>query len=148
MDTNRRELAERLHEMGDENLLERYALRNFTELAERIALDEMRSRGLNIPQRVARVVDEVYEGDYETIARFPSATEAYVLQGCLRAAGIPTLITDANLIQAYSLVAIALGGVGLRVPVGRMTEAREIIAAFHRGDLALRDEDQPMAPEA
>ncbi|MDO8989742.1 MAG: hypothetical protein Q7U91_08915 [Sideroxyarcus sp.] len=35
----------------------------------------------------------------------------------------------------------AVGGVRIRVPAARAAEAREVIAAYHRGDYALSEDD-------
>jgi hypothetical protein len=55
----------------------------------------------------------------------------------LEAAGVPAVVADANLVQMNSLWAIALGGVRVLVPASRVAEAKDVIAAFNRGDFAL-----------
>jgi hypothetical protein len=84
-----------------------------------------------------------YEGDFETVARFLEPTAAHIVASCLQAAGIETLIADANLVQTNALWAIAAGGVRILVPAIRAVEARQVLAAFERGDFALADEDDP-----
>jgi hypothetical protein len=81
------------------------------------------------------------EGDFEVAGRFLSAMDAHVVCDCLKAAGVPALVADANLGQTNTLWAIALGGTRVLVPPSRMDEAQQVIAAFHRGDFALRDDD-------
>jgi Putative prokaryotic signal transducing protein len=85
-------------------------------------------------------VDEYFrdEGDYEMVARFLAPLDAHVVCDCLKAAGVPALVADANLAQIYS---IASGGARVLVPPSRVAEAQAVIAAFHRGDFALRDDD-------
>ena len=82
-----------------------------------------------------------YQGDYQTIARFLNPVDAQTVCGCMQAAGIQAYVADANTVQTNALWSIAMGGASLRVPAQRMDEAREIMAAFDRGDFALPDEE-------
>jgi hypothetical protein len=84
-----------------------------------------------------------YEGDFETVARFLDPTDAHIVTACLAAAGITALVADANLVQTNALWAIAAGGVRILVPATHAAEARQVIAAFERGDFALPDDDDP-----
>lgn len=79
---------------------------------------------------------------FEVVAQYFSPTDAHVVADCLRVAGIPAFIADANLVQANYLLAIAVGGVRIRVPTQHAVEAREVIAAFERGGYALADDDE------
>lgn len=79
---------------------------------------------------------------FATVAQLLNPTEAYLLAGCLQAAGIAAVVADANLIQANYLLAIAVGGVRILVPTARASDAAAVIAAFNRGDYALADDDQ------
>jgi len=81
-------------------------------------------------------------GSFTTVAQLLSPTDAYLLAGCLQAAGIAAVVVDANLIQANYLLAIAVGGVRILVPTPRVVNAAAVIAAFHRGDYALADDDE------
>jgi hypothetical protein len=81
------------------------------------------------------------EGDFEVAGRFLSPMDAHVVCDCLKAAGVPALVADANLGQTNALWAIALGGTRVLVPPSHRDEAQQVIAAFHRGDFALRDDD-------
>ena len=84
-----------------------------------------------------------YEGDFETVARFLDPTDAHIVTACLEAAGITALVADANLVQTNALWAIAAGGVRILVPARHAAEAKQVIAAFERGDFALPDDDDP-----
>ena len=53
---------------------------------------------------------------------------------------------DTQLVQTDSLIAIALGGACVRVPAQCVADAQELIAAFHRGDLALDDDFDGLPP--
>lgn len=81
-----------------------------------------------------------YPGDMEILERDLSPTEAHLLVGCLRTAGIPADAGDTHLVQAHSLIAVAVGGAKVRVPREHLADAREVLAAFRRGDFALDDD--------
>ncbi len=82
-------------------------------------------------------------GDFETVAQFLDPIEAQLACSCLEAAGVPATVADANLVQTNSLWAIAVGGVRVRVAASRLAEAREVLAAFDRGDFALPEGCDP-----
>lgn len=82
-----------------------------------------------------------YEGDFETVARFLDPTDAHIVAACLEAAGITVLVADAHLVQTNALWAIAAGGVRILAPATHADGARQVIAAFERGDFALNDDD-------
>jgi hypothetical protein len=87
----------------------------------------------------------VMEQDYAIAARCLDATEAHVLRGCLEAAGIAAVVTDDQHLQANTLLAPALGGARVLVPERDLAAAREVLAAYERGDFALRDDEPPPA---
>lgn len=66
-----------------------------------------------------------------------------MLCACLQAAGIQADAGDANLVQANSLLTIAVGGASVRVHSSQIAEAREVLAAFRRGDFELGDDFDP-----
>jgi hypothetical protein len=135
-------LAKHFHDISDGELLRRCSAGSLTDIAQSIAYAEIVSRGLALPDTIAAREETVpYEGDFETVAQLFNPIDASIISGCLEAAGIPTVIADTNLVQLNSLLAIAVGGVRIRVPAARVAEAGEIIAAYHRGDLALPDDD-------
>jgi Putative prokaryotic signal transducing protein len=82
------------------------------------------------------------QGDWQTLVTFFSPTEAYVLRGCLQAGGVPAVVADAQLVQTYTLLASAIA-VRLMVPAHRLAEAQTLLAAYHRGDFALNEDDTP-----
>jgi hypothetical protein len=104
-----------------------------------IALNEARSRGLNVEVRESQD-ESVYEGDMVLLERGLSPQEAQVLTGFLLSADIAAETGDTNTVQANSLLAIALGGASIRVPASRLQEAQELLFAFRRGDFELGDE--------
>jgi Zn-dependent alcohol dehydrogenase len=78
--------------------------------------------------------------DLLTVASYDQPTEAFIMQGCLVASGIPAVVADAELNQVDSLLTPALGGVRIRVPEEYLHRAEEVIAAFHQGAFALPDD--------
>lgn len=140
MSTERLELVEHFHEMSDAELIDRCGSGTLTEIAQSIAIEELASRGLVVPDRIAKGSDDTpYEGDFETVARFLNPTDAYIVCSCLVAAGIPALVADANLAQMNSLWTVAIGGTRVLVTAAHFAEARKVIEAFNRGDFALTD---------
>jgi hypothetical protein len=136
-------LATYFHDISDNELLDRCRSGSLTEDAQSIAYSELAARGLGIPAADAVPEKNIqYEGDFETVAQLFNPLNAYVVAGCLEAAGIPTVVADTNLVHLNSLLAIAVGGVRIRVPAARTTEAEEVIAAYYRGDFALLDDDE------
>ena len=85
--------------------------------------------------------------DLFAVAKCLVPTDAYVLQGCLVAAGIPAVVADANHVQADLLIAPALGGVRILVPAEHLDEAHRVLDAFERGAFALDDDADVGQPE-
>lgn len=83
---------------------------------------------------------EISGRDLFTVAKYFLPTDAYIIQGCLVAAGVPAVVADANLVQTDSLLTAALGGVRILVPESYMQQANEVIACFNRGEYRLDDD--------
>ena len=79
--------------------------------------------------------------DLVEVARYLVPLEARLVQGCLVASGLPAVLADDQLVQTDFLLAPALGGVRILVPEDRLVEAREVLAAFARGEFALDEDD-------
>lgn len=78
--------------------------------------------------------------DLFSVARYLIPTDAHLAAGCLAASGIPAVVADANHAQAYLLIVPALGGVRVLVPQAYIDLAREVLAAFERGEFTLADD--------
>ena len=145
MDVDLIDMAGRFSQLSDAELLARFASGTLTSLARDIAAVEIRRRGLELPE-VAKLqapgADE-YAGDYEAVARYLNVMDAHVVYSCLEAAGIPSYIADAQIVQTNSLWAPAVGGARIMVQARYVEDAKEVIAAFNSGALALQDEDKP-----
>lgn len=101
----------------------------------------------------AAAADQAHEAgaipgrDLFAVAKCLVPTDAYVIQGCLVAAGIPAVVADANHVQADLLIAPALGGVRILVPASHLEEARQVLEAFERGEFSLGDDADVGQPE-
>jgi len=145
---NSTDLTQLFSRLADEALSSRVASGELTEEAQELAVAELRTRGLPIPE-IAREQDappEEYLGDMVILARGLTPTEAHLLSACLHSAGIQADAGDTNIVQANSLLAIAVGGASVRVPSTQLAEAQAVVDAFRRGDLALDDDFDPGDP--
>ena len=145
MGPDRASLEQTFRELADDELIARCTSGGLTELAQSIALAEVRARGLELPPEPqdASEQEQPYLGDWILIARYLSYTEVHLLQSCLEAAGIPAVVADAQLVQTDALLTPALRGASLRVPAACAAEAREVIAAFKRGEFQLDEDFDP-----
>lgn len=141
MDISREDLESSFSHMADEQLLARYAAGTLTELAQTVILEVLAKRGIEPPALVSAVLPSSAEGlsstDLVLAAKFLTATEAFVVRGLLESEGVPALVADANIVQNNELLAIAVGGVRVLVPEEVLDRAREIIAAFRRGEFTI-----------
>lgn len=104
-------------------------------------MDELLRAGLGMPSQAAGIESEVLPGrDLVIVAKCLVPTDAYLLQGCLVAGGVPAVVADANHVQADLLIAPALGGVRILAPASYVALAEEILAAYERGDYRLDDD--------
>ena len=126
----------------DEELLSRCESGTLTEEAKAIALKEARLRGLK-PIEPQPVVEEqdAYYGDLVIVVRNLNLGEAQVYKTLLEAAGIPADVGDANFSRTY----VSLYSANVKVPGAFVDEAKEVFAAFKRGDFALGDDFEPDA---
>lgn len=90
--------------------------------------------------------DDTTGGDWLAVATYYLPTDAHIVRGCLAAAGVPAMVADDQLVQTDSLLTPALGGVRILVPQAYWQQARDVIAAFERGDYQLDDDIDVGAP--
>ncbi len=144
MNTNQHDLTKRFQELSDDELLSRFRSGGLTEDAQSIAATELIARGLPLPELKPTGRENTdYADDFETVARYLNPTQAHIVRSCLEAAGVPAMIADDNMVRMLSIISVAVGGVRILVPADRVAEAREVIAAFNRGDFALREGADP-----
>ncbi|MES2888651.1 MAG: DUF2007 domain-containing protein [Pseudomonadota bacterium] len=143
MDFELNNLRAELDRLQDHELLRRCA-EGFAEEAEPVARAVLRERDLAWPTAAAVEVP-VYAGDWITLERTWTPTEAHVLRGLLVSADIPACVADQHLTQANDLWVPALGGVRLQVPADCLQAAQAVLEGFRRGEFALADDFDPGA---
>lgn len=156
MEQTNQSLIDLYEQLSDEALLTRASSGGLTEHAQAIADAQLQARGITPPARAGNAdealgnsapgsdqADDGYLGDWQIVVRQLSPTEAHMLSACLESAGIPAIVADTHFVQAYQLMATAVGGASVRVPAARVDEARAVLAAFERGDFALDDDFEP-----
>jgi len=79
-------------------------------------------------------------GTLLVLARFFVPTDAYVLKACLESNGVPAVVADAHLVQAYEFLTTAVGGVRVLVPESHFEQALQIHKAFEAGEYQLDDD--------
>ena len=87
------------------------------------------------------VVDEkeTCYGNFVIVASNLNSAEAHLYKTLLEAAAIPAEVGDANFSRVYG----SLYSASVKVPGAFVAEAKEVFAAFKRGDFALDDEFEP-----
>ncbi|WP_051294098.1 hypothetical protein [Pseudoduganella violaceinigra] len=80
------------------------------------------------------------DNDFCLVRRCLIPADAFILCGCLRAAGLNATVMDDQHMQAALLLAPAIGGARVMVPAAELPQALEVLDAFERGELALDDD--------
>jgi hypothetical protein len=148
MSPSREELAEVFDGLSDQELERRAGTGVLTELAQEVAVEELGRRGLSLPEPPAPppvAPPPAPEGDprFVLLTSYFDAIEAQTLRARLEAEGIPAMLGAAQHSQAMSLLAPALGGVRVEVPLEYAQEARRLLAELNAGHLALEPEPEP-----
>jgi hypothetical protein len=147
MEVSREELTNSIRELSDEELLARVKAGNLTDLGLDVAVSELRSRGLEPPkiqttQESDEIDEETVDLDLVTVARFSNPLKANVLRACLEAHGIFAFTWGEHLGTTHIVYSIAGGGVRVQVPGSQLAQAKEVMAAWERGELAIDDEPE------
>jgi hypothetical protein len=79
-----------------------------------------------------------------TVAQLLSPTEANVLRACLESRGIFAYIWGEHVAAAQVILPTTGGSARVQVRADQLAQAREVIAALDRGDLAI---PQPQPPD-
>lgn len=139
---NNTDLVAHYKTLTNEEVLSRASCGRLTEAAQAVAEAELRSRHIPVPVQAVNIelADGQYLGDMVILERGLDPTDAHILCSLLATAGIVADAGDANLVQTHNLLAIAVGGAKIRVPISQLQEARELLAAYKRGDFALDDD--------
>ena len=142
MTPDREELQQSYSRLSDAEVTRLAACGTLTELAQSVAVAELRARGLPIPvpPQPKPVEDEVYPGRMRIVARNLSYIEAHILSSLLNAEGIPAQPGNVNLVQTNTLLSIAVGGACIYVREAFAAEAARVIADYNRGRYRLHDD--------
>ena len=140
-------LAREYRNISDEELIRMWTSGNLIELAQSVAANELRQRGLDpdrLPKRAPQPESEPKPStsDFVTVYRTMSLSEAQLLRARLEVEGIPPYVADEHTVQTDQLLAPAMGGFKVRVPRERAEEARQLLSAIQAGSLALDDGEQ------
>lgn len=73
------------------------------------------------------------QGDFVRVAICETPTEAHIIRGVLRSAGLAAHVADANIVQANAWMTQAVGGVRVMVPESQVSAAQEAIAEYNAG---------------
>lgn len=81
------------------------------------------------------------QGSLVVVGRFDTLGEAAVLQALLESRGIAADTGSAGRVGLFGPLALALGGVRLRVSAEHAEEALALLDAYRRGELSTDDAD-------
>lgn len=144
-------LAGEYQRISDEVLIEMLSSGKLTELAREVAASELGRRGIDphrLPEAVAEPGPEESISGFVTVYRTMSLSEAQLLRARLAAEGMTPYVADEHTVQTDQLLAPAMGGFRVRVLREKADEARQFLAAFQAGGLALEDADPPASVPA
>lgn len=149
MEVSEADLTEHFRTLSDAALLERLRAGTLTALASEVAQREARSRGLQMPEAAPDAAGEATEPfedgediDLVTIAIFSNPLKANVLRACLESHGIFAFVWGEHLGIMHIFMSFASGGMRLQVRSDQVEEARAVMAAFERGELAIDEEPE------
>ena len=133
-------------DLSDDALLARLSSGTLTEEAQRIALDECRSRGLPVStsKELPAPADSAAGGLRAFVAHL-DWTDAQILKGLLESEGIPVLIADGHLATANRFLSVATGGVRLWLHEEHVARAKEIVKLLKEGAFQI-DENTDVGP--
>jgi hypothetical protein len=150
------ELVRKFREYSSDELLEKLRSDTLIELAQKIAVDELRSRGIEfVPVDDAPAQESPDQAvgyqDFETIARFSNATDAEILRGRLEAEEIPAIIPDFHMGMGNAFLLSGTGSIRVQVPRPLVAQALDIVHAVREGEFSLeqaqRESASSPAPE-
>lgn len=148
MDISREHLTARFRELSDQELLDRFQSDTLTPLAHEVAGIELRSRGID---HASSLVDKSTatddppiraEADLVTVAQFWNPIQANLVRSLLESEGIFVHMWGEHLGTAHMFLSVASGGVRVQVPAAQAEQAKEVIAAFERGDFSIEEQEE------
>jgi hypothetical protein len=147
------ELARRYESLSNARLQEILQAGTYTAQAIEVALDELRSRGVDVPAADSGErsdateaddldsISEVKPGvDLVTVYRSDNPFTANVIANLLDAEGIFAHVWGQNLGVANIIWSAAAGGMRVQVREDQLAQAKEVVAKFERGEYRLEEE--------
>lgn len=143
MDVSREELAARFREMSDEELLGRLEY-DLTPLAKEVVVAELESRGIEPALATETLPDDESAAltandsrvELVTVATYWNVMTATLACACLQSCGIDAYIWGSELARADVILAgVTAGGARVQVRSDQYEEAKEILAAYERGEM-------------
>ena len=142
-----KELAARIADLPDQELLKRIASGAFAESAHRLALAEAQGRGLDlIPVAPEESEPETVGEAWQVVRRFASGTEAQIVARRLEVEDIPAHVATGGVLLTDSATSDpGAGAARLSVPASMVPRAQALLRELEAGDLALEGESESPA---
>lgn len=161
------EILARLRRLDDLELARRVENGDLTDVADSLAREELRRRGIEsaamspvtdpepaIDEGDSQVdesaehqgdgdVDDEEPGPLILISAHNTPTEAYILQNNLQAEGVRAVVVGAHLGQAHSFFSAGTGGVRVLVPESQLLFARQVLRNIEKGEYASGAHEEP-----
>lgn len=133
MDVTRQQLIDHFRNIGDDELLERASSGELTSLAQSVADDEIRVRGLRraSAEEISKTGDSIAERDWVPVTSFMYVKDADVIEEILRQEGIPVKQASPN-DQKYAAFAPELATSQVLVPKQLLVKAKATLEAKER----------------
>lgn len=143
MNNNLEDLEERYNQFSDEEIIRLFSSGNLTELAQSVALNELKLRHLAIPFEAKgdneSMEIENLEANMRVIAENLTVSEANILCGLIQSEGIPADVGDSNFTNLNSPFPSAFGNAYIRVPFEYIKQAMDFINAYNQGKYEFDD---------
>lgn len=140
MNNNRDDLEETYNQFSDEEIIRLFSSGNLTELAQSVALNELKLRHLATPSKVnsdnESIEIENLEANMRVVADHLTVPEANVLCGLIQTEGIPSDVGDSNFTNLNLPFPSAFGNAYVRVPTEYVKQAMDFINAYNQGRYA------------
>lgn len=143
MNNNRDDLEERYNQFSDEEIIRLFSSGNLTDLAQSVALNELKLRHLALPSEINSDVESIeianLEANMRVVAEHLTIVEANILCGLIQTEGIPADVGDSNLTNVISPFPSAFGNAYVRVPLEYVKQAMDFINAYNQGKYEFDD---------
>lgn len=146
MEVSREDLTKLLENLSDEEVIRHLGSGTLTPLAIEVASDILRSRGVDPPSSPGSLDsaesiagDDGGGFDLVTVSVQWDPLKANVVRALLESHGIFAHVWGEHLATAHMFLSNAGGGSRVQVRSDQVSEARELVSAFERGELKIPD---------